>query len=917
MALTLNAEPDSFPVSVESAFRVGDDGFIGVWLALGPIPRMHQKTDVVSMSGKDPMGVGHHRTSPKPGEKALGYTWRTHLSTSPTIGLKGPPSAVTYLAAVVRPDRPGRYLLTTGSSGELDVWLNGKHLFSRRSNRQAIPDTDLTDLDLQAGENLLILKLKNGRKGNSRAFVRLLTADFKPADGVTILLPGLDGGASGEIALSTARLVLDRRVDLQRASVDMGLSLVFPGGAPVFRDPPPRLRLQVDDRPAPIDASSPARRPVHGRLYLGNLIIDRNHVSNRITVSLEEARFQAPVGFRMEDVLRLAESRRLLDTAKTKGPIEKTTLESLEWRITHLTSLIESGDEDLPYLNREIGNTFRMTRLLAEGTDPYFDKRNQVQRRGYRSAIDHKLHEYVLYVPPAWRETGDSRLGLVISLHGLGSKPMKAIQSVFGLPLEEGENKHQRNRHPKPVSPVPYFVLAPEGFGASAYREYGEADILEVMAEVQRRYRIDPSRIYLTGASMGGIGAASLPFHYPDRFAAAAPLCGYHSYFLYGGLKGVPLLPWERFLLEHRSNVYWAVNGRYLPLFVVHGLKDSPGHSRVLVNRYRELGYQVKFDTPNLRHNVWDETYRDRRIFRYFAQFRKKAHPREITFRTARLRYRSSHWITIDDVAAFDRWSQVNATWHRNNHIQVTTDNLEAITLENDPVLRSDGEVRITIDGEEVGDMDVEAPRWHVKKEQGRWIGGTLPPCKRLCKKPGLAGPIRDAMYEPLMFVYSTALPAEEALARRLVEQMRSPRPGTTVHWPAKADTQVTPADIETHSLVIVGTPEGNTLLRKVAPHLPITVQGNAILVGAKRYPGENNAAALIYPNPLNPARYVVVHTAASLRGLFYAAHLPEILPDYIVYDGSTWQRKMGRVLDERPVLDAGFFDKHWQVKTR
>lgn len=911
--------PDARPDTPDASFHLGEDGFIGAWLTLGPIPRMFQKTAHRAVNGKDAMGVGHVQIPPHADQKSLGLTWRARLANASSVSLKGPPWAVYYLAAVVRADRPGHHLLATGSSGELDVWLNGRHLFSRRTKRRAHPDTDLADLDLQAGDNLLILKLRNGQRPNGQAFVRLMTVNFKPADGIAIVLPGLDGTAQKEIVEKTARLVLDRRVNLRNAHVDVGIFLDFPGGAPVFLTKPAfRMHLQVDDRPSPIDETSPARRPCESRLYLGNLVIDQDRVSSAITVSAGDARFQAPIGCRMEDVLRLSEARRMLDTAKSNVTIDRTTLESLEWRVSHLTRLIEQGDDDLLYLNREIGNTLRMTRLLAGGTDPYFGKRDQVQRRGYRSSIDGRLHEYVLYVPPGWRETGDARFGLVISLHGLGSKPMKAIQSVFGLPLEDGETKHQRNRHPKPVSSVPYFVLAPEGFGASAYREYGEVDILDVLREVQGRYRIDPARIYVTGASMGGIGAASLPFHYPDRFAAAAPLCGYHNYFLYRGLKGVSFLPWERFLLEHRSNVYWADNGRYLPLYAVHGMKDSPGHSRVLVDRYRKLGYSVKLDTPDLAHNVWDETYRDRRIFQYFAQFRRKAHPREITFRTARLRYRTVHWMTIDDVTAFHRWSQVDANWHRNNHIEIRTDNIEAFSLVNDPNIRGENAMRITVDGIEVGPVDAEAPRWQITKDQqGQWTVGPVAPCEHLCKKPGLAGPIRDVQYEPLLLVYGTGTPAEEVLTRRLANQMRFPRPGTTVRWRVIADTRVTSQDIENHSLVIVGTTEGNALLRRIASQLPIAVRGNAIQVGDRPYPGTNNAAAMIYPNPLNPDRYVVVHTAVSLRGLFYAAHLPEILPDYIVYDGSTWEQKMGRVLDGRPVLCAGFFDKRWQVKNR
>jgi hypothetical protein len=93
---------------------------------------------------------------------------------------------------------------------------------------------------------------------------------------------------------------------------------------------------------------------------------------------------------------------------------------------------------------------------------------------------------------------------------------------------------------------------------------------------------------------------------------------------------------------------------------------------------------------------------------------------------------------------------------------------------------------------------------------------------------------------------------------------------------------------------------------------LPIRVQGGAVSLGSERFEGPAVAASFIFPNPLNTDRYVVVHTGVSKEALFYAAHLPELLPDYVVYDASPWGRKGGLVLENREVLTAGNFDKHW-----
>lgn len=50
--------------------------------------------------------------------------------------------------------------------------------------------------------------------------------------------------------------------------------------------------------------------------------------------------------------------------------------------------------------------------------------------------------------------------------------------------------------------------------------------VLELIASLQKEYRIDPKRLYITGLSMGGYGTWDVLARYPDLFAAAVPICG-------------------------------------------------------------------------------------------------------------------------------------------------------------------------------------------------------------------------------------------------------------------------------------------------------------------------------------------------------------------------------------------------------
>jgi hypothetical protein len=74
-------------------------------------------------------------------------------------------------------------------------------------------------------------------------------------------------------------------------------------------------------------------------------------------------------------------------------------------------------------------------------------------------------------------------------------------------------------------------------------------------------------------------------------------------------------------------------------------------------------------------------------------------------------------------------------------------------------------------------------------------------------------------------------------------------------------------------------------------------------------------AASFVYPNPANPSRYVVVHTGVTPAAVYYASHLPWLLPDYVIYDGSKWNRRNGMLFgSDRQVIDGGFFDSCWKL---
>ncbi|MDQ6706683.1 MAG: hypothetical protein M3Z85_11990, partial [Acidobacteriota bacterium] len=127
-----------------------------------------------------------------------------------------------------------------------------------------------------------------------------------------------------------------------------------------------------------------------------------------------------------------------------------------------------------------------------------------------------------------------------------------------------------------------------------------------------------------------------------------------------------------------------------------------------------------------------------------------------------------------------------------------------------------------------------------------------------------------------------------------------------------KDDTQITDADIANSNLVLWGDPGSNRVLAKIAGRLPVRWTKDFVTAGNHQYPSATNAPVMIYPNPLNPKKYIVLNSGVTFREADYrnnALQTPK-LPDYAVVDVTT-------PADEQApgkIVDAGFFGERWEL---
>lgn len=228
------------------------------------------------------------------------------------------------------------------------------------------------------------------------------------------------------------------------------------------------------------------------------------------------------------------------------------------------------------------------------------------------------------------------------------------------------------------------------------------------------------------------------------------------------------------------------------------------------------------------------------------------------------------------------------------------------------------------IDEQEVSVRRPKSDRsWQVhlrKSAEGQWheaLSAVEVAEGELVKKHGLQGPVDDAFMDRFLMVRPSgvawnALVGEWSVkeADRAAFEWRRQFRGDA---PVKADNEVTDEDIASSHLILWGDPASNAVLAKVLEKLPIRWSQESLEVNGKSYTAAGHAPILVFPNPLNPDKYVVLNSGFTYREYAYLNNARQIpmLPDWAVVDLS---EPAGPVRPGK-VADAGFFDERWLWK--
>jgi len=141
-------------------WKRGGDNFLRLWLIAGPFPG-DLGSDRLSGQG------GEANLQPADGQeqkRADGTTvkwhsqksWGDDVTFDDAAGHTEP--AVYYAFTKVPRPRAGRAMLSIGSADGIRLWLNSKLVLSRDGLRSSTPDEDQVEVEMNAGENSMLVK---------------------------------------------------------------------------------------------------------------------------------------------------------------------------------------------------------------------------------------------------------------------------------------------------------------------------------------------------------------------------------------------------------------------------------------------------------------------------------------------------------------------------------------------------------------------------------------------------------------------------------------------------------------------------------------------------------------------------------------------------------------------------------------
>lgn len=579
---------------------------------------------------------------------------------------------------------------------------------------------------------------------------------------------------------------------------------------------------------------------------------------------------------------------------------------AVDWILRH-DEFYKPNDLKSAQATLKLGKARAQSLIAGDG---HWGKEPGIHALGYRSRIDESVQPYLLTLPKGYQANSPQRWPLYVVLHGRNATLTEAsfISGKEGKPAPEQQT---------------WIQLDVFGRVNNAYRWAGETDVFEALDDVIRRCKIDESRITLWGFSMGGAGVWHLALQHPSQWASAGAGAGFVDFYIYQ--KQSQQLPEH----QHKAlRIYdaldYASNLQLLP-FVAYGGEVDPQLQSALLMQAAAEKFGVPLNLivgPKMGHKFDDVS--QAKFMEFLGQHNQAGRQRvpgkrELDFTTYTLKYPKCEWLEIkEQTVAYDK-TRVQSTIGDDGTLLVETENVAAMSI-----LRPTAD-RVSIDGAGPFDLNVaedanllevffvkHARDWEVLNYED-----SLDFVKNLDgnKRHNLQGPIDDAFMEAFVCVAGTGPPwsaelqsyADWSLSRFQREFDKWMRAQPIVIQ----DIDIDAGTISTKNLVLFGDPGSNRLIAQMIAELPLVWTTETLTYQGQEYSTKDHCVVLIFPNPLNPERYVVINSGMTMHEADFKASNSWLFPKLGDHALIQFAPDKDQGFREN-VLKAGLYDANW-----
>lgn len=465
----------------------------------------------------------------------------------------------------------------------------------------------------------------------------------------------------------------------------------------------------------------------------------------------------------------------------------------------------------------------------------------------------------------------------------------------------------------------------PRGFN---WEDWGRLDALEVLGIAKQTFQPDPTRIYLTGHSMGGHGTWFLGATYADKWAAIAPAAGYASLKDYGSADGrIPdssRSASEKILLRagNQSDVpKLAFNYKPLGVYILHGDSDrvvpvtyARQMRKVLADFHSDYNY---YEYPGGEHWFGDQSVDWPHIFNFFKwhSIADDTSVNNIDFTTSSPGISSSYrWATIYQQLHPLQYSRIQLKRNRSSKtIAGSTENVLLLRLAlND--FGTGADVRILLDSTAAVTYKTTSKNdtVFVIKQNNKWTLAAKPAAFE--KNPERYGTFKEAFNHNMLFVVGTGGSRED----KETAMNKAVYDAETWYYRGNGavdmitDKEYIPEKYAGRNVILYGNANTNSAWKILLSDCPIQVSNNEIKAGDAKWNGNDLAAYFTWPQK-NALLLTGVVAASGANGM-KAAYANQYFaggsgfPDFMIFTSDMLKG------DDKAIKLAGFFDHQWKL---